>query len=64
MMNRNKIGIAISSIGAVVLLMLSGCATKEQPVLAKVDDWVVTPAEFNKRLERLPEQFRDIVKNI
>jgi peptidyl-prolyl cis-trans isomerase C len=42
--------------------MLSGCATKEQPVLARVDDRVVTPAEFNDRLERLPEQFRDIIK--
>lgn len=49
--------------GLAVSFVLGGCARKEGgPVLAKVDERVITVQEFNERIARLPEQYQELIK--
>ena len=42
-------------------LLLNGCGNKSGKVLARVNNEVITVGEFNKRIEKLPKHFRNIV---
>lgn len=47
----------------VVALLVSGCGTKPQPtagvILARVNGQAITQTDFDRRIEELPEEFRD-----
>jgi peptidyl-prolyl cis-trans isomerase C len=45
-----------------VVLLLSSCGKPGKQTLAKVDDRVITLEDFNKRIDRLPQQYQEIVK--
>lgn len=42
---------------------LAGCGNNDKRVLAKVDGDVITVKDFNDRIEKLPKQYQDIIKN-
>ena len=44
-----------------IAVIAAGCARQEGEVLAKVNDKVITLREFNKKIERLPKHYQDIV---
>lgn len=48
---------------AAIAFFVSGCAKEGAKVLAKINDTVITVEEFNKKIERLPEHYQDIIKN-
>ena len=50
-------------IGVVVCLLFgpSGCARQQGQILARVDEEVITLAEFNERISRLPEQYQAVI---
>lgn len=41
---------------------LSGCAKKGGEMLARVDDRVITLGEFNKKIEKLPAHYQEMIK--
>lgn len=45
-----------------VTFLLNGCAKRGEKMLAKVNDKSITLREFNKRVERLPKSYQEIIK--
>lgn len=50
-------------IALTLAVVITGCAKKGGQILARVNNTVITLDEFNKKIEMLPKQYQDIVKN-
>lgn len=57
----NKSTFLVLSALIAISLLLTGCGKKGKE-LARVNDEIITLEEFNERIERLPQHYRDIIK--
>lgn len=61
-MNRNLFFIIWINVITLVLLVLNGCGGRKEPILARLDEEVITLSQFNERISKLPAQYQELAK--